>query len=139
MKKGIRALICRIILAITIALCLNYISVETDRIMNSTLLTVISVFYSMVMSLFISFNMDKIKNIKLRNALKELISNAMITTTIDFCICIFLYMLQYDNIIPIETVYLSLSIFFMIMKLFQLHKLQQDIADEIFKEEQANE
>lgn len=139
MKKGIKALISRVILAITIALCLNYISVDIDREINYSLFTVIGIFYSMAMGLYLSYSMDKIKNEKLRDKLKKFISNAIITTTIDFCICILLHILQYDSIIFIQTAYLILSILFMIMKLFEMHKLKQDIADKIFKEEQDND
>lgn len=139
MKRGFKSIMGRLIIAAIIAFFLKYIGIETDKDTNSTLFNVIGIFYSIVMSLYVSFNMDKIKHSKLRKSLKELISDAIYTSSIEFTICMLLYVFSCDNTMPIETVYFSLSVIFMIVNLLDTYKLQQDIADEIFKEEQDHD
>lgn len=139
----IHAIAYRIILSLLVGVFIA-LAINTPReSISDTLFAVLGIVYSIVMSLLITFSTANIKNTQYRKRIKALIREKLRLTTIDFFLPVLFYALScVDNlslyyIRPVHcfigSVIISLSS--LIRVFFYVRKLNDDIEEKIFEEQ----
>lgn len=139
----IRAIAYRTILSLLVGICIAFaVNIPRESI-SDTLFTVLGIVYSIVMSLLITFSTANIKNTQYRKEIKTLIREKIRFTTIDFFLPVLFYALScLDNlslycIKPTHcfmgSIIISLSS--LIRVFFYIRKLNDDIEEKIFEEQ----
>lgn len=146
-----RKLFFRILMVVMIALLLAKANVSGNVVVLQTLFTVLGIVFSISMSLLVSFNLSKILNREMRNALRGVISHLRNMLLLDFgvstiCLvtaliwkegCYYYSLHEWINldIMLIAVIWIAMSLIYEIYNFRELHKLHCDIEDEVIEEE----